>query len=70
MITVKTGAYSIEEIRALSRQINLNILDLQMRICQDYDDDCTICQYRHMCADLISTYNFLLNKARERISEV
>ena len=67
MITVKTGTYSTEEITTLSSQIRVIAHNVQSEICANKDIDFTNCKYYHLCTDLTSTYNFLLNKARERI---
>lgn len=70
MITVKTGAYSTEEITALASNIRVIADVVQSQVCANKDIDCPNCKYYHLCTDLTSTYNFLLNKARERILEV
>ena len=62
MITVKTGAYKVEEISALYYALEEAIITLQNHTtCAD----CATCELRNACKDLNKTIDYLSDKLRE-----
>lgn len=62
MITVKTGAYNVEEISALYYALEEAIITLQNHTtCAD----CATCEVRNACKDLNKTIDFLSDKLRK-----
>lgn len=62
MITVKTGAYNVEEISALYYAFEEAIITLQNHTsCTD----CATCEVRNACKDLNKTINYLSDKLSE-----
>lgn len=63
MITVKTGAYNVEEISALYYALEEAIITLQNHTtCAD----CATCELRNACKDLNSTIDYLGEKLSEK----
>lgn len=63
MITVKTGAYTTEDLIALYYALEEAIITLQNH---SSCANCATCEVRNSCKDLSKTLNFLSDKLSEK----
>lgn len=54
MLTLKSGSYTLDELKAMRNAVGLGHAGLQQDL--DCDDECRTCPYRKACEDLYSLH--------------